>query len=230
MATVGFIGSGNIGSTVAQLAVDAGHDVVLSNSRGPDTLTDLVDRLGPRARAATTVEAAAAADIVVVATPLKAYRDMPVEALRGRVVIDANNYYPDRDGHIAELDDESMTSSELLQKQLPDSHVVKVFNNIWFGHLASLPHPAGHPERSVLPIAGDDPAAKQAVTDFLDSIGYDAYDVGPLSEGWRYQRDTAAYAAIYAVPGSEYPTWPARQVTPEMLQDSLNAAVRYRNS
>ena len=230
MATIGFIGSGNIGSTVAQLAVDGGHDVVLSNSRDPDTLTELVDRLGPRARAATTVEAAAAADIVVQATPLKAYREMPVEALLGKVVLDANNYYPDRDGHIAELDNESMTSSELLQKLLPDSHVVKVFNNIWFGHLASLPRPAEHSERSVLPIAGDDTASKQSVAEFLDSIGYDAYDVGPLSEGWRYQRDTAAYAGIYAVPGSEYPTWPARQVTTEMLQESLSAAARYGGS
>ena len=230
MATVGFIGSGHIGSTVAQLAVDGGHDVVLSNRRGPDTLTELVDRLGRRARAATTPEAAATADLVVVATPLKAYRDMPVEALRGKVVIDANNYYPDRDGHIAELDDESTTSSELLQQQLPDSHVVKAFNNVWFGHLARLPRPSGHSERSVLPIAGDDSVSKQLVTAFLDSIGYDAYDVGPLSEGWRYQPDTAAYAGIYAVPGSEYPTWPARQVTREMLQESLDAAEHQWNT
>src|SRR4051812_1877865 len=93
MATIGLIGSGHIGSTVARLAVDAGHDVVLSNSRGPETLTDLVDQLGPRARAATAAEAAAAGDIVVVTIPLKAYREVPVEPLRGKVVIDTNNYY-----------------------------------------------------------------------------------------------------------------------------------------
>jgi 8-hydroxy-5-deazaflavin:NADPH oxidoreductase len=229
VTTIGLIGSGNIGSTVARLAVDAGHDVVLSNSRGPETLTDLVDRLGPRARAATAAEAAAAGDIVVVAVPLKAYRDAPVKPLRGKVVIDTNNYYPERDGHIAELDDESTTVSELLQRHLPESRVVKAFNNIYVSHLGSLQRPAGHPERSVLPIAGDDAAAKQSVAELLDSIGYDAYDVGPLSEGWRYQRDTAAYVQPYAVPGSEYPTWPGRQVTREMLKEKLDAAARYRD-
>jgi predicted dinucleotide-binding enzyme len=229
VTTIGLIGSGNIGSTVARLAVDAGHDVVLSNSRGPETLTDLVDRLGPHARAATAAEAAAAGDIVVVTVPLKAYREVPVEPLRGKVVIDTNNYYPERDGHIAELDDESTTTSELLQAHLPESRVVKAFNNIYVSHLGSLQRPAGHPERSVLAIAGDDEAAKRTVSEFLDSIGYDTYDVGPLSEGWRYQRDTAAYVQPYAVPGSEYPTWPGRQVTPEMLREKLDAAVRYRD-
>src|SRR5215212_8129743 len=154
MTTIGLIGSGNIGSTVARLAVDAGYDVVLSNSRGPETLTELVDQLGPRARAASPAEAAAAGDIVVVTIPLKAHRQVPVEPLRGKVVINTNNYYPDRDGHIAELDDESTTTSELLQAHLADSHVVKAFNNIYVEHLAVLHRPTGDPERSVLAIAG----------------------------------------------------------------------------
>jgi predicted dinucleotide-binding enzyme len=230
MTTIGLIGSGNIGSTVARLAVDAGHDVVLSNSRGPETLTALVDQLGPRARAATAAEAAAAGDIVVVTVPLKAYRQVPVEPLHGKVVIDTNNYYPDRDGHIAELDDESTTTSELLQAQLPESRVVKAFNNIYVSHLGSLQRPAGDPERSALAIAGDDEAARRTVTDFLDSIGYDAYDVGPLSEGWRFQRDMPAYVQPYAVPGTTYPSWPGRQVTAQMLKDELGAAARRRDS
>jgi predicted dinucleotide-binding enzyme len=225
MTTVGLIGSGHIGSTVARLAVDAGHDVVLSNSRGPDTLSDLVDQLGPHARAANPDEAAAAGDVVVVTIPLKAYRTVPVEPLRGKVVIDTLNYYSQRDGHIADLDDGSTTSSELLQAHLPESHVVKAFNNIQFTHLGTLQRPAGHQERSVLPIAGNDPAAKQAVTDFLDSIGYDAYDVGPLSEGWRFQPDTPAYGAVYVAPGTDFPG-PGRQVTPEMLKQALDAAAR----
>jgi predicted dinucleotide-binding enzyme len=229
VTTIGFIGSGNIGSTLARLAVDAGYEVVLSNSRGPETLTELVDSLGPQARAATAAEAAAEGDIVVVTVPLKAYCKIPVEPLRGKVVIDTNNYYPDRDGHISELDDESTTVSELLQQHLPASRVVKGFNNIYVSHLASLHRPAGDPERSVLPVAGDDEAAKQSVADFLDSIGYDAYDVGPLSEGWRYQRDTAAYVQPYAVPGSTYPTWPGQQVTLAVLTEKLNAALRYRD-
>src|SRR6478735_5047095 len=143
MTTIGLIGSGHIGSTVARLAVAAGHDVVLSNSRGPETLADLVAELGDRARAATAAEAAEAGDIVVVTVPFKAYREVPVEPLRGKTVIDTNNYYPDRDGHIAELDDESTTTSELLQAHLPKSRVVKVFNNIYFEFLAVLNRPAG---------------------------------------------------------------------------------------
>jgi 8-hydroxy-5-deazaflavin:NADPH oxidoreductase len=228
MTTLGLIGSGHIGSTVARLAVDAGHDVVLSNSRGPETLAGLVGELGPRARAATAAEAAAVGDLVVVTVPLKAYREVPVEPLRGKVVIDTNNYYPQRDGHIAELDDESTTTSELLQAHLPDSRVVKAFNNIYFEHLRGLARPSGSPERSVLAIAGDDAAAKQTVTQFLDSIGYDAYDVGPLAEGWRYQRDTAAYAGVYVRPGDDWPG-PGRPATAELLREKLDAAVRYRD-
>ncbi len=227
MTTIGLIGSGNIGSTLARLAVDAGHDVVLSNSRGPQTLAELVDTLGPRARAATAADAAAAGDLVVVTVPLRAYRDVPVEPLRGKVVIDTDNYYPDRDGHIAELDQESTTTSELLQAHLPESRVVKAFNNIYFTHLGSLPRPAGSSERSVLPIAGNDDAAKRAVTAFLDSIGYDAYDAGPLAEGWRFQRDTAAYVTPYGDP-AQGPAGSA-QVTSDLLKDKLHAAVRYRD-
>ena len=229
MTTIGLIGSGNIGSTVARLALDAGHDVVLSNSRGPETLSDLVDELGPHARAATAAEAGAAGDIVVVTVPLKAYKDVPVEPLRGKVVIDTNNYYPQRDGHIAELDDESTTVSELLQAHLPESHVVKAFNNIYFGHLGTLQRPSGSPERSVLAIAGDDDDAKKQVATLFDELGYDAYDVGPLAEGWRYQRDTAAYASLYAPEGSGWPPPAGRQVTADFLAEKLDEAVRYRD-
>lgn len=226
MTTLGLIGAGNIGSTVAKLAVDAGHDIVVSNSRGPDTLTDLVGALGPKARAVTAQEAAKAGDVIVVTLPLKAYRDVPIDALAGKVVIDTNNYYPERDGHIAELDDESTTTSELLQAHLPHSHVVKTFNNIFYKHLAALPRAGGSAERSVLPIAGDDTDAKQTVTDLLDEFGYDAVDVGALSEGWRYQRDTAAYAGLYAT-GDDWST--PRQVTAVELSAALDAAKRYRD-
>ncbi len=229
MTTIGFIGSGNIGSTVARLAVDAGYEVVLSNSRGPETLAELVEHLGPRTSAATASEAAADGDIVVVTMPLRAYREVPVEPLQGKVVIDTNNYYPDRDGHIPELDDESTTTSELLQQHLPQSQVVKAFNNIYVSHLATLARPSGDSERTALPIAGDDETAKKVVAAFLDAIGYDAYDVGPLSEGWRYQRDTAAYVQPYAVPGTSYPDWSGRPLTVEMLTEKLNAALRYMN-
>ena len=164
---------------MARLATGAGYDVVLSNSRGPGTLTGLTGQLGPHARAATPAEAAAAGDIAVLAVPLKAYRQVPAEPLAGKVVIDTANYLPDRDGHIDELDDQSSTTSQLLQARLAASHVVKAFNTIFSGHLATLGRPHGATDRSALPIAGDDATAKNTVTAFLDAIGYDAYDAGP---------------------------------------------------
>jgi len=199
MTTWGFIGSGNIGSTVARLAVAAGHDVVMSNSRGPDTLTELVSDLGDHARAATAAEAAQAADVVVVPIPLKNYREVPVEELAGKIVIDTMNYYPERDGHLAALDSQATTSSELLQAHLPASRVVKGFNSIFFQHLRDLPRPAGSADRSALAIAGDDAEAKRRVTELFDELGYDTVDLGPLAEGWRVQPETPAYGLPYAL-------------------------------
>jgi predicted dinucleotide-binding enzyme len=172
---------------------------VLSNSRWPETLADLVHDLGPHARAATPAEAAEAGDVVVVTIPLRNYPQVPTEELRGKIVIDTMNYYPQRDGNIAELDDEATTSSALLAAHLPESKVVKGFNNIFFQHLAALPRPTGADDRSGLAIAGDEREAKEVVREHLDQIGYDTVDLGPLSEGWRTQPDTAAYGTMYAL-------------------------------
>jgi len=214
MKTIGIIGAGHIGSNVARAALAAGYDVVISNSRGPETLTDLIEELGGKARAATAEEAAAAGDFALVAVPLKNYAEVPVEPLAGKVVIDADNYYPERDGQIPELDDESTTVSELLQAHLPTSHVVKAFNNIMASQIPTDGGPAGDPDRRALPIAGDDAEAKDLVTKFLDDLGYEAIDLGPLSEGWRSQRDTPAYVA--------------RSNAAE-LTERLDAAKRYRD-
>ncbi len=197
MTTVGLIGSGMIGGTVARLSVAAGHHVVLSNSRGPETLKDLAGELGPLAAAGTGEEAAEAGDLVVVSIPVKAYPSVPAGPLAGKPVLDTGNYYSQRDGQIAELDDGSLTSSGLLQRDLPRARVVKVFNNIYFKHLRSLVRPSGAADRSALPIAGDDEAAKAAVTAFLDSIGYDVVDVGPVAESWRQEPGTPVYGAPY---------------------------------
>jgi 8-hydroxy-5-deazaflavin:NADPH oxidoreductase len=222
MTTVGFIGSGRIGGTVARLSAAAGHRVVLSNSRGPETLKDLADELGPLARAATGERAAAAGEIVVVAIPLRAYRSVPAEALAGKIVIDADNYYPRRDGNLAELDGGSVTSSELLQRYLAASHVVKAFNNIYYRHLQSLARPAGAADRSFLPIAGDDPGAQQAVTAFLDAIGYGAVDAGSLADSWRQQPGTPVYGAPYG-PFEQPAGTPAGAAT---IRAALAAATR----
>jgi predicted dinucleotide-binding enzyme len=193
MTTIGFIGSGHIGGTVAGLAIAAGHDVVLSNSRGQDTLVDLVTELGPHASAASTEDAAKQGEIVVVSIPLRAYQDVPVEPLAGKIVIDTNNYYWQRDGHFAEIDDESTTSAELLQRHLPTSRVVKAFNHIQYLQLAADGQPVGSDNRRALVIVGDDAGAKNVVTDLLDSFGYDVVDAGPLAEGWRFEPDHPAY-------------------------------------
>jgi len=193
MKTIGIIGAGNIGSQVARLAVAHGYEVVISNSRGPETLAGLVAELGEHARAATPEEAAQAGDIVVVSVPLRSYRSIPIAPLAGKVVVDTNNYYPQRDGQIPELDNESTTTAELLQAHLPASKVVKAFNHIYAAQLTTDGRPAGTPDRRALVIAGDDDAAKAAVTKLLDDFGFDAVDAGPLAEGWRIQRDTPGY-------------------------------------
>ncbi|WP_188939597.1 NADPH-dependent F420 reductase [Nakamurella endophytica] len=193
MTTIGFIGSGHIGSSLARLAVASGHDVVLSNSRGPETLADLVADVGPQARAADAAGAAAAADLAVVTIPLAAYRQVPVEPLASMIVIDTDNYYPQRDGVIPELEDESTTTAELLQAHLPTSRVVKAFNHIGSEELLTQGRPSGTPGRRALAIAGDDPDAKAAVAALIDRWGFDVVDAGPLAEGWRFQRDTPAY-------------------------------------
>ena len=186
-----------IGGTLATLAVNAGYQVVVSNSRGPETLRDLAAELGPLCRTATWEEAASAGDLVVVSTPVKIYAELPAAPFAGKVVMDTGNYYPERDGQIAELDSGAITSSELLARQLPDASVVKVFNNIFFKHLLNLARPAGAADRSSLAIAGDDAAAKAAVTAFLDAIGYGTVDAGSLADGWRQQPGTPAYGAPY---------------------------------
>ena len=198
MTTIGFIGSGNIGSQLARLAVQNGYDVVMSNSRGPETLTDLVAELGDHATAATAQEAAEQGDLVVVTVPLAAIETIPVEPLVGKVVIDTNNYYPQRDGQIAELDDETTTVSELLQRRLPQSHVVKAFNHIGAADLTTARSPRGTVGRRALIVAGDDADAKQAVGDLIDEFGFDAVDIGALADGWRIQRDTPGYVKPFA--------------------------------
>jgi predicted dinucleotide-binding enzyme len=193
VTTIGLIGAGLIGSQVARLAIASGYDVVVSNSRGPETLGELVSELGPKARAALAAEAAAAGDLVVVSVPLKAICDLPVAPLAGKTVIDTNNYYPQRDGQIAELDEGSTTSVGLLQQVLPQSHVVKAFNHIRFDHLTEHALPSGSPGRRALVIAGDDAASKAQVTQLLDEFGFDTVDVGGLVDSWRIEPGTPGY-------------------------------------
>jgi len=195
MTTIGIIGAGNIGSQVARAAITAGYEVVIANSRGPETLTELVAELGPHARAASAVDAAAAADVAVVTVPFKAYAAMPVEALAGKIVIDTNNYYWERDGHVPALDEGLDTVSGMLQKHLPTSRVAKGFNHITSNDITTDGRPAGATDRRALATASDFTDAAAFVTELYDRIGFDTVNVGPLAESWRVERDQPAYVA-----------------------------------
>jgi predicted dinucleotide-binding enzyme len=193
MTTIGIIGAGNIGSQVARAAIAAGYDVVISNSRGPETLSALIAELGEKARAATPAEAAEAADFAVVTVPLMAYPQIPVEPLRGKIVIDTNTYYVARDGHIAALDDGSATTSELLQQHLVGSKVVKGFNHIASGAITTDAAASGTANRRALATSSDFADAIELMTRVYDEFGFDTVSMGPLSESWRSERDQPAY-------------------------------------
>ncbi|KQR49012.1 NADP oxidoreductase [Microbacterium sp. Leaf161] len=193
MTTLGIIGAGHIGSQVARVAVANGYDVVIANSRGPETLAGLVAELGDRATAATAADAAAAGDVVVVTVPLGKIDQLPVEHLAGKIVLDTNNYYFERDGHIDALDRGETTTSELLQAQLPTSRIAKAFNHIYAADITTDGSPAGTPDRRALATAGDDAEAVAFVTRFYDEAGFDTVNVGSLSESWRVERGRPAY-------------------------------------
>ena len=185
---IGIIGSGRIGATAARLFVDAGHDVVIANSRGPDSLTDLVQDLGESARPATVEDAASIAELVLVAIPFGRYGELPAEALRNKIVVDAMNYYPERDGHFRELDDDTTTSTELLAAHAPDARVVKAFNTMKWTDLGERGSQGPLDERLVILVAGDDQEAKDRVSALIEQIGFAPVDTGGLAEGGRRQQ------------------------------------------
>jgi predicted dinucleotide-binding enzyme len=199
---IGIIGAGHIGGTLAGLFVGAGHEVAVSNSRGPETLAGLVEELGGRVQAMNAADATRFGDVVVVAVSFGRYRELPTEAVSGKVVIDTNNYYPQRDGHFEELDSDRTTSSELLQAHLADARLVKAFNAIQWMRLRDDGRPAGDPERLGIPISGDDEEAKRTVAALIDQIGFDPVDAGTLAEGGR-KHQTGAPAYTQGLPTAE---------------------------
>lgn len=207
--TLGIIGSGLVGKAIAHLAVGAGYNVVLSNSRGPASLSALVGELGPRARAGTVDEAIAAGDIVALAIPLPRFESLPAAKLAGKIVLDQTNYYPGMgDFRRADLDKGELTSSELVQKHLRGAKVVKGVHNLGWIHMEHNARPKGDAQRTTLPIAGDDAAAKQAVTRFIEAAGYDVVDAGTLADSWRIEPNTPIYF------------WPYAPVIPEGLSEA----------
>lgn len=188
---IGIIGAGFVGRAIAKLAIQTGHQAMLSNSRGPQTLFSLKPMIG--CEIGTATDAAIYGDIVVIAVPLTAIGQLPVQELMGKSLIDAVNYYPERDGQVAALDNQTTTTSEYLASFLPDSKITKAFNAIRMTDLENDGLPAGDPQRRALPLAGDDPETKNTVRALYNAFGFDAVDAGSLSEGWRFQRGMPSY-------------------------------------
>lgn len=232
MTTIGIIGSGNIGAAIARLAVSADIPVVIANSRGPESLVDLITELGPLARASTVEEAAATGDVVVLSVPLTAHTAIPASLLDGKVVLDTSNYYPFRDGRVAVLDDEKVMTSELVQQHFQGARLVKAFSNILAHHIPLLARPSGATDRTALPVAGDDTEAKDVVRGLLDRLGFDSLDAGPLGDSWRFEPEAAAYTQVYLAdpntPADQMMEAPAAPTSTARLVSALEAATRVK--
>ena len=185
MTTIGILGAGHVGNNLAKAAIARGYDVVIANSRSPDTLNDLVAELGPHASAATPAGAARRGDFAVVAVYLPAIGQVPVEPLADKVVIGTMNYIPELVGRVKEIDEGTTTAVGLLQAHLPASRVVCAFSMIGAAEMSGDGHPKGDPKRRALALAGDDASAKQFVAKLYDKFGFDALDIGDLQESWR---------------------------------------------
>ncbi|KAB2737414.1 NADPH-dependent F420 reductase [Brucella anthropi] len=213
MSTIGIIGAGEVGSQIARAAILHGYRVVIANSRGPETLRNLMSELGPMAEAATAVQAAERGDFVIIAVPLKLVNNMPTEALSGKIVIDTNNYMPWRDGQYPVIDRGEKTEHELRQEQLPYSKVAKAFTHIQAPRLFLSARPAGSPDRHALSVSSNFPEAVELVRDLYDKFGFDTVDNSPLSESWRS--------------GPGQPAWHAHaHQTQDQLAENLKKARR----
>jgi 8-hydroxy-5-deazaflavin:NADPH oxidoreductase len=191
---IGIIGSGNIGGTAARVFAEAGHEVAIANSRGPETLTELVEEIGQNARASTVDDAASFGEVVLVAIPFGRYRELPVAPLEGKIVVDANNYYPGRDGVFPELEDDSTTSTELLAEHLPGARVVKAFNSMLWSTLRERGDPDAGKDRLAIFLAGDAADANATVAGLIEEIGFAPVVTGDLAKGGRLQqRDGPLY-------------------------------------
>ncbi|QIN81536.1 NADP oxidoreductase [Rubrobacter tropicus] len=188
---IGVIGSGNIGANAAKLFAAAGHRVAVSNSRGPETLGELVRGIGPNARAATVEEAAGFGDVVMEAIPFGLYESLPAGGLAGKIFVTASNYYPGRDG---EIDHDGLASSELVQRHLPGARVVKAFNTIYYERLRDNGRPdAPLEDREVVFVAGDDGEAKRVVSGLIEEIGFAPVDTGTLAGSRRQEPGSPIY-------------------------------------
>ncbi len=189
---IGIIGAGFIGRALALLGAQHGHDVMVSNSRGPHTLSSTVAAIG--CKAGTAEQASAFGDVVILTVPFRNREEIAAAPLAGKIVVDTCNYYPMRDGQVPALDARATTTSEMIAAHLPGASVVKAFNAILANDLVRANgRPEGAPDRRALPIAGDDANAKRIVAALVEEFGFDAVDAGSLADSWRFERAKPAY-------------------------------------
>jgi 8-hydroxy-5-deazaflavin:NADPH oxidoreductase len=194
---IGIIGAGRIGRSLAVRFTRAGHEVMVSNSRGPETLHHVASTIDGDIRAGTVAEAAAFGTIVAIAVPVQAMTSLPPDPFRNRIVIDVTNYYPEPGDRVPALDTDAVTSSQMLAFHLPGATVVKAFNTIYFGRLLDDHHPDWPlRDRLAVPLAGDDAAAKATVSELIEQVGFAPVDAGVLAETRAQQPGSPLYRAF----------------------------------
>lgn len=191
--TVGILGAGRVGTAVARQALRAGYDVLIAASGDPAAIELIVEVMAPGARAVTAAEAVAGGDVVVLSLPLRKFDTLDPALLAGKVTVDAMNYWAETDGELPAFG-RATSSSEMVAAHLPGARLVKTLNHIGYHELESDHAPAGTPGRRALAVAGDDDAARAAVMEMVEALGYDAVDAGPLAAGARLEPGTDAFS------------------------------------